>query len=104
MLIFSSLNESQHVSPNQKTTQLLKIAMFLILNFSNSPKILSSLDNFTLWSLNILITSNNSKGHSSSQILCMISSLTIIFINGWSKNFNPLGSNNFTNTFFEFQK
>src|SRR5277367_817258 len=104
MLILGSLNKIQHVSPNQKTPQLLEITMLLILNFCNSPKILSAFDHLALRSLNILVTANDSKRHRSSQIPGMISSLTIILINRWSKDFNRLRSDNFTNPFFEFQE
>jgi hypothetical protein len=89
------------MSPDQETPQLFEVTMFFIFNLSHAPKILSSLDNLSLWSLNILITANDSKRHGDSQVPCMISSLAIILIDRRSKDFDSLCGNDFTNTFFE---
>src|SRR5579862_9315512 len=101
MLFFGRLNEIQHVSPNQETSQFLEIAVFLVFDLCDTPEILSSLDDLAFGSLDIFITADDGKGHGSGQISSMIRSLTIILINRRRENVNALCGDDFTDSFFE---
>lgn len=53
----------QHVATDQEISQLLKIAMLLVLDFSDTPRVLTTENFASVWCAHSLCRSDNGEGH-----------------------------------------
>lgn len=93
VLLLSGVNKVQHVGANQDRTKLLKVAVVLILNFRNTPSILTTLYNPVVASLHVLLGTDHSERHSGHQAPRVGGGVLIIFFNRGSVNLDALGFN-----------
>ena len=77
------VDEVEHVGADQDGAQLLEIAVVLVLNLGNTPRVLSSLDNPAISALNILLGTDNSEWHSSHETAGMLGSSLVILLDRW---------------------
>lgn len=64
VLLLGGVDEIEHVGANEDASEFLEITMLLVLNLGHTPRILATLDNTTIRSLHILLTTNHSEWHS----------------------------------------
>lgn len=75
--------------------------MFLIFNLSNTPSILSTLDDAAISSLDVLFATDHGKGHSCHQSTSMLCSSLIVILDRWLIDLDALSFNNISNTMLE---
>jgi len=90
---FGGVDEVEHVGSDENGTELLKIAVVLVLDFCDTPGVLTTLDNAAIACLHILLGTDNSKRHGSHQASCMLCSGLIIFLNRRCVDFDTLRFN-----------
>ncbi len=60
---FCRMDEIQHVGADQDRAELLEIAVVLVLDLGNTPRVLSPLDNATVGGLHILLRADHGERH-----------------------------------------
>lgn len=95
--LLGSVDEIQHVGADQDRTELLEITVVLILNLSNTPGILATLDDTTIVGLDILLGTNDGERHSSHQAAGVGSGVLIILLNWRGVDLDALGLDNGAN-------
>lgn len=85
------VDEIQHVGSDHDRTQLLEIAVFLVLNLSNTPRVLSALDNATIGSLHVLLGADHGEWHGSQEASRMLGSGFIVLLDRWLVDLDVLG-------------
>jgi hypothetical protein len=97
--LLGGMDEVQHVSPDENGTQLLEIAVILVLHFGYTPGILAALDNLALVVLDVLLGSNDGEWHGGHQAAGMSSGVFVVFLNRRLVNLDTLGFHNGTDLF-----
>jgi hypothetical protein len=90
---FGGVDEIEHVSSDENGSELLEIAMVLVLDLGNSPAVLASLDDTSIGSLDILLGTDHGEWHGSHERACVLSSGLIILLNGWGVDLDTLSLN-----------
>lgn len=96
VLLFSGVDEVEHVGANEDAPEFLEITVVLVLDFSDTPSVLAALDDATIRSLHVLLATNNRERHSSHQTASVRSSGLVVLLNGWVIDFDALGLNHST--------
>ena len=63
VVLLGGMDEVKHVSSDQDSTELLEVAVLLVLDLSDTPGVLTALDGAAIVGLNILLRANNGEGH-----------------------------------------
>lgn len=95
--LLGSVNKIKHVGADQDRTELLEIAVVLVFNLSNSPGILTTLDNTAIVGLDILLRTNDGERHSSHQAAGVGGGVLIILLDRWGVDLDALGLDNSAN-------
>lgn len=90
VLLFGGVDEVQHVSTDKDRAQLLEVAVVLVLDFSNTPSILTALNNPVVVGLDILLRSDHGVRHGRHQATCVGSGVLIILLNRWGVDLDAL--------------
>lgn len=77
------VDKVQHVGADKNRTELLEVAVFLVLDLGNTPRVLTALDNTSIAGLNILLGTDNGKGHSGHQAAGVLCGSLVILLNRW---------------------
>lgn len=85
------VDEVQHVGSDQNRAQLLEIAVVLVLDLGNTPRVLTSLDDATVSRLNVLLGTNNRERDGSQEATCVLSSSLIVLLDRWLVDLDALG-------------
>lgn len=91
VLLLSRLDEVKHVSPDEKRSDLLEVAVVLVLNFSNSPDVLAALDHLALVVLHVFLRADDGKRHGGDQATGMRSGMLIVLVDGRLIDLDSLG-------------
>ena len=90
VLFFGRVDQVKHVCPDEDGTQLLEVAVILVLNFGNTPRVLAALDNAAVTGLDVLLGANDSEGHGCHQAARVLGSGLVILLDGWCVDLNSL--------------
>jgi hypothetical protein len=88
---FGRVDEVQHVGSDQDRAKLLEIAVVFILDFGNTPGVLTSLDNAAIASLDVLLGANDGKWHSGHKASRMLGGSLVVFLDGRCVDLDTLG-------------
>ena len=88
---FGSVDEIEHVGSDEDGTELLKVAVVFVLDFGNSPAVLTTLDDPTIRGLDVFLGTDHGKWHSGHKGTCMLGGGLIIFLHWWCVNLDALG-------------
>jgi len=94
VLLLGGVDEVEHVGANKNRTQLLEVAVVLILDLSNTPSVLTTLNDTVVVGLDIFLGSNHGVGHGSHQATGVGGGVLIILLNRWGVDLNALGFDN----------
>ena len=89
--LLGGVNEIQHVCADQDRAKLLEVAVLLVLDLSNTPGVLATLDNASITSFNILLGTNNGEWHSGHKAACVLGGWFIVLLNWWRVDLDALG-------------
>ena len=84
------VDKVQHVGADKNRAEFLEVAVFLILDLGNTPRILATLDNTSIAGLNILLGTDNSKGHGGHQAAGVLRSSLVILLDRWLVDLDTL--------------
>lgn len=94
VLLLGGVNEIKHVGSDKNRTQLLKVAVVLVLDFSNTPSVLTTLNNTVVMGLDIFLGSNHGVGHGSHQAAGVGSGVLIVLLDRWGVDLDTLSFDN----------
>lgn len=94
VLFLGGMDQIQHVGTDENRTQLLEVTMVLVLNFSNTPGVLATLDNPAIVGLDVLLGTNHGVRHSRHQAASVGGSVFVVFLNRRGVDLDTLGLNN----------
>lgn len=94
VLLFGGVDEVEHVGADKNRTQLLEVAMVLILDFSNAPSVLATLNDTVIVGFDIFLGSNHSVGHGGHQAASVGSGVLVILLNRWGVDLDALSFDN----------
>ena len=80
--LLGRVNEIQHVGTDQNRSELSEVAVFLLFDLSNTPGVLTALDDLSFIVLDILLRSDHGERHSGHQGARMIGGMLVIVFNG----------------------
>lgn len=95
--LLGGVDEVEHVSTDEDGSELLEVAVVLILDLGNTPRILATLYDLALVVLDVLFRANDGEWHGSRQTTGMGGGVFVIFLNGWLIDLDTLRGNNGTN-------
>lgn len=91
--LFGCVNEIEHVSSDQDRSQLLEVAVVFVLDFGNTPGVLTALDNATIAGLDVLFGTDNGKGHGCHEASSVLSGSFIVLLDRGLVDLDVLGLN-----------
>jgi hypothetical protein len=94
VILLSCVNEVKHVSADKDASQLLEVAVVLILDFSNTPGVLATLDDAAIRGLDIFLGADDGERHGVHESAGVLGSGLVIFLNGRLVDLNALGFDN----------
>lgn len=92
--LFRSVNKVEHVGADQDGTKLLEVAVVLVLDLGNTPRVLTTLDNAAIVGLDVLLGPDNGERHSSHEASGVLSSSFVILLDRGLIDLDVLGFNN----------
>jgi hypothetical protein len=94
--LLGGVNEIEHVSSDEDRSQLLEVAVIVILDFGNTPAVLATLYDAAIAGLDILLRTNDGKWHGCHETSGVCRSLLIIFFDRGCIDLDTLGLNDST--------
>ena len=94
---FGGVDKIEHVGSDENRAQLLEIAVVFVLDFCDTPRVLTALDNAAIAGLDILLGADDGKWHGSHQASCVLCGSLVIFLDRWGVNLDTLGLDNSSN-------
>ncbi len=88
--LLGGVDEIEHVSADENGSKLLKVAVVLILDLGDTPRVLTALDNTSVGGLDVLLGTNHSKWHSRHEATRVLGSSIVILLNRGLVNLNIL--------------
>ena len=89
--LFRRMDKIEHVRANENATELLEVAMVVVLNFSYTPVVLTALDNATVASLDVFLGTDDREGHGSDEITRVLGGGFVVFFNWRLVDLDSLG-------------
>ena len=80
VLLLGGVDEVEHVGSDQDRSELLEVAVVLVLDLGNAPRVLAALDDTTVTGLDVLLRSNNSERHGVHEAASMLGSSLIVLL------------------------
>lgn len=93
MQLLGGVDEVEHVGSDQDRSELLEVAVVLVLDLSNTPRVLTALDDATIASLDVLLGADNGEGHGSHEASGVLGSGFIVFLDRGLVNLDVLSFN-----------
>ena len=97
-------DQVQHMRPDEKRAQLAEIAVVLVLDLGNTPKVLTTFDDAPIGGLDVLSRTNNGERHGVGEHTSMLCSGLVVIFDGRLVNTDSLGGDNLPNTLLEDEK
>jgi hypothetical protein len=91
------VDEVKHVSADEDGSELLEVAVVLILDFSNTPGVLTTFYDLAFVVLDVFLGADDGEWHGSRQTTGVSGSVFVVLLNGWLVDLDTLGGNNSTN-------
>lgn len=95
--LLGSVDEVKHVGTDKDGSELLEVAVVLVLDLGNTPSVLATLYHLAFVVLDVLFGANNGEWHGSRQATGMGGGVFVIFLNGWLVDLDTLRGNDSTN-------
>jgi hypothetical protein len=95
------VDQVEHVSSDKDRAELLEVAVVLVLDLSNTPRVLTALDDAAIASLDVLLGTNNGKGDGSHQAASMLGCGLIVLLDRGLVNLDVLGLDDRDNPLLE---
>ena len=92
--LLGGVDEVEHVGSDENGSELLEVAVVLVLNFGNTPRVLTSLDDASVASLDILLGTNDGEGDSGHQAAGVLGSSLIVLLDRRLVDLDVLSLNN----------
>lgn len=99
--LFGGVDEIKHVGSDQDRSQVLEVAVVLVLDFRDTPRVLSALHDATVGRLDILLAANDGEGHSLHELLRMLGGCLVVFLNWWLVDLDALCFNDIPDAMLE---
>jgi hypothetical protein len=93
VVLLGGMDQVKHVCADEDSAELLEVAVLLVLNFSNTPGVLSALDGTTVVGLDVLLGSDDGEWHSSDQAAGVEKTWFVILLEWWLVDLDALGLN-----------
>ena len=93
VVLLGGVDKVQHVSSDEDGAQFLEVAVLLVLNLCNTPRVLTALDGTPIVRLHVLLRTNHGEWHGSNQAAGMLETSFIILLKRRLVNLNALGFN-----------
>lgn len=97
VVLFSGVNEVEHVGSDKDSAQLLKVAVLLVLDLGNTPRVLAALDGAAIVGLNVLLGANDGEGHGVDEAVGVGHSGGIVVLERRLVDLDALSINNLAN-------
>lgn len=91
--LLSGVNEIEHVGSDKDRSQLLEVAVVFILDFGNTPRVLTALDDATVAGLDVLLGTNDGEGHGGHQASSVLGGSFVILLDRGLVDLDVLGLN-----------
>ena len=91
--LLGGVDEIQHVGADEDRSELLEVAVILVLDLSNTPRVLTTLDDAAVTGLDVLLRADHSERHSGHKATGVLGSGLIILLNWWLVDLDALGLN-----------
>ena len=80
VVLLGGVNQVEHVGPDENSAELLEVAVFLVLDFGDTPGVLSALDGAAIVGLDVLLGANDGERHGVDQAAGVVESGIIVFL------------------------
>lgn len=91
--LLGGVDQVEHVRSDEDGAELLEVAVVLVLDLSNTPRVLTALDDAAIASLNILLRPDNSERNGGHEAASMLGGGLIILLDRGLVDLNVLGLN-----------
>jgi len=78
--LLGGVDKVEHVCSDQDGAELLEVAVVLVLNLGNTPRVLATLDDTAITGLDVLLGTNNGKRHGVHEAASVLGSGLIVFL------------------------
>ena len=78
--LLGGVDKVEHVCSDQDGAELLEVAVVLVLNLGNTPRVLATLDDTAIAGLDVLLGTNNGKRHGVHEAAGVLGSGLIVFL------------------------
>lgn len=99
VLLLGGVDEVEHVGTDQDRTELLEVAVVLVLHLSDTPGVLTALDNTAIVGLDILLGTDHGERHGGHQAAGVGGSVLVILLDRRGVDLDTLGLNHSANLF-----
>jgi hypothetical protein len=93
VVLLGGVDQVKHVCANEDSAELLEVAVLLILDFSDTPGVLSAFDGATIIGLDILLRPDDGEWHSGDQAAGVEETWLVILLKWWLVDLDALGFN-----------
>lgn len=93
VLLLGGCDEIKHVVANQDGAELLEIAVLLVLNLSNTPGVLTALDDAAVGGLDVLLGTDDGERHGGDECAGVGSGVLVVLLNWWLIDLDTLSFN-----------
>lgn len=91
--LLGGVDEVEHVGSDQDGAELLEVAVVLILDLGNTPRVLATLDNAAVAGLDVLLRADDSEGHSSHKATGVLGGGLVVLLDRGLVDLDVLGLN-----------
>lgn len=91
--LLGGVDKVEHVCSDQDRSELLEVAVVLVLNLGDTPRVLATLDDAAITGLDILLGTNNGEGHGVHKAAGVLGSGLVVFLDRGLVDLDVLGLN-----------
>ena len=91
VVLFGRVDEIKHVRADENGAQFLEVAVVFVLDFCNTPGVLSAFDGAAVGSGDVALAADDGKGHCCYQAPCVLQTGFVVLFEWWSVDFDALG-------------
>lgn len=93
VVLLGGVDQVEHVRADKDGSELLEVAVFLVLNLSYTPRVLSALDSAAVVRLDILLRANDGERHGGDEAAGVVKSCLVIILKRGLVDLDALGVN-----------
>jgi len=94
--LFGGVDQVEHVRADEDGAELLEVAVVLVLDLGNTPRVLSALNDAAVAGLDVLLGTDNGERHGGHEASGVLGSSIVILLDGGLVNLDALGLDNGT--------